>query len=95
MPSNRLLARPGNYRSDRKHQAVCADCSASTTVPFLPTQNRPVYCSPCFKARRDATAPPESSSAERLPGTDQRSVAPASGFAEMGLAATTRKPCSE
>ncbi len=91
MPSNHLLARPGNYRSDRKHQAVCADCSASTTVPFLPTQNRPVYCSPCFKARRDATAPPESSSAERLPGTDQRSVAPASGFAEMGLAATTQE----
>ena len=27
---------------------VCADCGAQTMVPFLPRQDRPVYCSSCF-----------------------------------------------
>lgn len=26
----------------------CARCSASTTVPFYPSQGRPVYCRSCF-----------------------------------------------
>ncbi|MBI4748710.1 MAG: zinc-ribbon domain containing protein [Acidobacteria bacterium] len=26
----------------------CAQCSVKTTVPFLPTQGRPVYCRDCF-----------------------------------------------
>lgn len=28
----------------------CAKCSASTTVPFYPSQGRPVYCRSCFLA---------------------------------------------
>ena len=35
-----------------QHEAVCGDCGVSTTVPFRPTQDRPVYCRPCFNARR-------------------------------------------
>ena len=27
---------------------VCASCGAETTVPFRPTQGRPVYCRACF-----------------------------------------------
>ena len=34
------------------HEAVCADCGATTQVPFLPREDRPVYCSACFAARR-------------------------------------------
>lgn len=91
MPSNRLLSRPRNYRSDRKYQAVCADCSAPTTVPFLPTQNRPVYCSPCFKARRDATAPPQGGCLART--NAQSPLLP--GLRKWGWQPLPRKPCSE
>ena len=34
------------------HEAVCAQCGVATTVPFLPKDDRPVYCEACFKARR-------------------------------------------
>jgi CxxC-x17-CxxC domain-containing protein len=30
------------------HQVTCAECGASTTVPFIPRNDRPVYCSPCY-----------------------------------------------
>ncbi len=26
----------------------CAECGAATTVPFKPTQGRPVFCRACF-----------------------------------------------
>ena len=32
--------------------AVCAECGTSTTVPFKPTQGRPVYCRDCFRSKR-------------------------------------------
>ncbi len=32
--------------------AVCSQCGKETTVPFRPTQGRPVYCRECFQARR-------------------------------------------
>lgn len=32
--------------------AVCAECGVATTVPFQPTEGRPVYCRDCFRARR-------------------------------------------
>ena len=36
---------------------VCAECGASGTVPFVPRQNRPVYCTACFeRVRRVAVA---------------------------------------
>ena len=37
------------------HPAVCAECGADTMVPFLPRNDKPVYCSSCFdkvRARR-------------------------------------------
>ncbi len=33
-------------------EAVCAECGASTTVPFKPTEGRPVYCRDCYRSRR-------------------------------------------
>ena len=46
----------GGYGGDRapreSYEAVCAECGASTTVPFKPTQGRPVFCRDCFRARR-------------------------------------------
>lgn len=34
--------------------AVCAQCSAQTRVPFRPVAGRPVYCRECYGARRGA-----------------------------------------
>jgi len=45
----------GGYRSSSPRQmfpAVCADCGKATTVPFEPSQGRPVYCSDCYRKVR-------------------------------------------
>jgi len=34
------------------HDAVCAQCGAHTQVPFLPKNDRPLYCSECFSSVR-------------------------------------------
>ena len=42
-------------RTREMHPAVCAECGAQTMVPFLPRNDKPVYCSSCFdrvRARR-------------------------------------------
>jgi CxxC-x17-CxxC domain-containing protein len=33
-------------------EAVCAACGATTTVPFKPSQGRPVYCRDCYRSKR-------------------------------------------
>ena len=33
---------------------LCAQCGQQTTVPFYPSQGRPVYCRSCFLVNRDA-----------------------------------------
>ena len=30
------------------HTVICAECGVETQVPFLPKNERPVYCSPCY-----------------------------------------------
>lgn len=38
-------------RRERPRQGTtvtCASCGAETTVPFVPSQDRPVYCSACY-----------------------------------------------
>lgn len=35
---------------------VCSQCGKETTVPFKPTQGRPVFCRECFQQRRTASA---------------------------------------
>jgi CxxC-x17-CxxC domain-containing protein len=35
----------------------CSQCGKETTVPFKPTQGRPVYCRECFQQRRSAGPP--------------------------------------
>jgi CxxC-x17-CxxC domain-containing protein len=49
----------GSYGSSRAprqmYQVVCAECKKDTEVPFLPSGDRPVYCSDCFSKRPAAT----------------------------------------
>jgi CxxC-x17-CxxC domain-containing protein len=33
------------------HTIVCAECGAEGQVPFLPKQDRPVYCAACYQQR--------------------------------------------
>lgn len=45
-----------------QHQRVetvisCSQCGRETTVPFKPTQGRPVYCRECYQQRRAAGMP--------------------------------------
>jgi CxxC-x17-CxxC domain-containing protein len=42
----------GGYGRQREmHPATCAQCGKETEVPFLPSGDRPVYCSDCFSKR--------------------------------------------
>ena len=54
-----LTATSALERTDRPrremHPAVCAECGAQTQVPFIPRNDKPVYCSTCYdrvRARR-------------------------------------------
>jgi CxxC-x17-CxxC domain-containing protein len=49
---------PGqNYRYSKvETQATCSGCGKETTVPFRPTQGRPVFCRECFQQRRPAAS---------------------------------------
>ena len=37
-------------------RTTCSACGKETTVPFKPTQGRPVFCRECFQQRRAAAA---------------------------------------
>ncbi len=43
----------GNYgRTEREmFPAVCAECGKSTTVPFKPNDEKPVFCKDCYQSR--------------------------------------------
>ena len=51
--------RPGQRAaaSGFETHAVCSQCGKETTVPFKPTQGRPVFCKDCFKQRRQSLGP--------------------------------------
>ncbi len=38
----------GSGTTRQGYSAVCATCGAETTVPFEPTEERPVYCRECY-----------------------------------------------
>ena len=52
MPSASLSARPRSRARKPRHPVTCADCGASTSVPFRPRADRPVYCTSCYAGRR-------------------------------------------
>jgi CxxC-x17-CxxC domain-containing protein len=43
--------------SQRETTTTCSQCGKETTVPFKPTQGRPVYCRECFQQRRTLSTP--------------------------------------
>ena len=53
---NRKSANSPQINRPERHPAICADCRDATTVPFRPTEGRPVYCSSCLYLRRNGVA---------------------------------------
>src|SRR5690242_21870304 len=45
-------AKPNFLRVETR--AMCSHCGKETTVPFKPTQGRPVFCRECFQQKRSA-----------------------------------------
>lgn len=35
------------------HKAICSDCNNNCEVPFRPTGDKPIFCSDCFRDKRD------------------------------------------
>jgi CxxC-x17-CxxC domain-containing protein len=44
----------GGVRTETR--TVCSECGTETTVPFKPTQGRPVLCRSCFQQKRPGSA---------------------------------------
>lgn len=45
----------GGKPAERQYYtAVCADCGKEAKLSFQPSNDRPVYCSACFEARKKA-----------------------------------------
>jgi len=42
----------GQNSSRSETRAICSQCGRETTIPFKPTQGRPVFCRDCFLQRR-------------------------------------------
>ena len=70
------------------HAAVCATCGANTTVPFVPRPDRAVYCSNCFRSRRQQSQRAEPVSQEVQARHDNV-------FPELTLMPTTRAAIAE
>jgi CxxC-x17-CxxC domain-containing protein len=46
----------GNQAARPSYEAVCAECGVTTTVPFRPRGDRPVYCRTCYASHAPAPA---------------------------------------
>jgi len=73
----------------------CSECGISTTVPFKPTQGRPVLCRQCFKTKRSAPAPAGSTETKAsTPAPAPRLVPPAVTSAADGPVEMVAQPSS-
>jgi len=50
--SNRTSGSPSGNTGRSETRAICSQCGKETTVPFKPTQGRPVFCRECYQQRR-------------------------------------------
>ncbi len=47
------LKRKNRLKSEREmYEITCADCGKTDKIPFLPRNDRPVYCSECFEKHK-------------------------------------------
>jgi CxxC-x17-CxxC domain-containing protein len=55
----------GGPRVRAETRTTCSQCGAETTVPFKPTQGRPVLCRVCFKQQKTAAEQTQEDDAKR------------------------------
>ena len=100
MPSGSVSARPRSRTRKPRHPVTCADCGVSTSVPFRPRGDRPVYCTSCYAGRRGsvrAELPSDAPRATRrrrdvdvpVPSKDRAADGPVAAFGEMDLSRST------
>ena len=88
-------------RPDRtkQHPAVCTACSASTSVPFLPNPDKPVYCGSCFRSRRYRPTAPARPAVNEPVTDDEYPDGPGNAvdsvFPGMALKAATRRAIAQ
>jgi CxxC-x17-CxxC domain-containing protein len=56
-----LSSAPSSHGDGHSHarvetRATCSQCGKETTVPFKPTQGRPILCRECFTQRKTAVS---------------------------------------
>ena len=49
--SGRSMGKP---RRETMNEVTCDECGERCVVPFRPTGDKPVYCSKCFRNKRDS-----------------------------------------
>ncbi len=54
----------GSQRVRPETRTTCSECGAETTVPFKPTQGRPVLCRSCFQKQGKAKTAPQPTAAQ-------------------------------
>ena len=47
----------GSQKVRPETRTTCSECGTETTVPFKPTQGRPVLCRSCFQKQGKSTSP--------------------------------------
>lgn len=55
--NQRRTSEPGADRDRAETRSTCSACGKETTVPFKPTQGRPVYCRECYQQRKPRGGP--------------------------------------
>jgi CxxC-x17-CxxC domain-containing protein len=53
-PPTTTAAANGSSFTKTETRTTCSQCGKETTVPFKPTQGRPVFCRECFMQKRPA-----------------------------------------
>ncbi len=73
---NRSRGRDNNRSFDRPamHPATCSKCGKACQVPFIPTGNRPIFCTSCFKEQGGSQGRPQREA--RISYDDRRSDRP-------------------
>ena len=72
-----LGARPGGPASGTARtetRTECSECHIETTVPFKPTQGRPVLCRQCFQGKRVAVPGPPAAMVTAASGYEMNAV---------------------
>ena len=73
-----LGARPGGHSATgltrTETRTECSECHIETTVPFKPTQGRPVLCRQCFQGKRVSLASDAASIITAAKGYDMNAV---------------------